>query len=66
MKEIVGQSNQTMVIVPPGVVHGYKAIGDQDAWSINLADKLYRGVNKTEEVDEIRWEQMADSPYKIN
>jgi len=62
----VGQSNPVMVIVPPGVVHGYKAIGDQDAWSINLADKLYRGTNKTEEVDEIRWEQIADSPYKIS
>ena len=58
IKEVVGQSNPVMVIVPPGVVHGYKAIGDQDAWSINLADKLYRGTNKTEEVDEIRWEQI--------
>ena len=66
MKKIVGQSNPTMVIVPAGVVHGYKAIGDQDAWSLNLTDKLYRGVNKTEEVDEIRWEQDPDSPYKIN
>jgi len=58
MKEIVGQSNPVMIIVPPGVVHGYKAIGDHDAWSINLPDKLYRGTNKVEEVDEIRWEQI--------
>ena len=65
IKEVVGQSNPMMVIVPAGVVHGYKAIGNQDAWSVNLPDKLYRGVDKAEEVDEIRWEQNPDSPYKI-
>lgn len=66
LREVVGQSNRVMVIVPPGVVHGYKAIGDQPAYSINLPDKLYRGVNKADEVDEIRWEQDPDSPYRID
>ena len=66
MKIEVGESNPTLVIVPPGVVHGYKCIGDRDAWCINLPDKLYRGENKSEEVDEIRWEKDSESPYKIN
>jgi len=61
----VGENNPTLVIVPPGVVHGYKCIGDKDAWCINLPDKLYRGENKSEEVDEIRWEKDINSPYKI-
>lgn len=66
MKMEVGENNPVMVIVPPGVVHGYKAIGDKEAYSINLPDKLYRGKGKAEEVDEIRWEAREDSPYKIN
>lgn len=66
LKIEVGENNPTMVIVPPGVVHGYKAIGDTDAYSINLPDKLYKGVNKVEEVDEIRWELDENSPYKIS
>jgi dTDP-4-dehydrorhamnose 3,5-epimerase len=65
LKIEVGENNPVMVIVPPGVVHGYKAIGDKDAYSINLPDKLYKGEGKKEEVDEIRWEQDPSSPYKI-
>src|SRR3989344_9085895 len=39
----VGQDNPALVIVPPGVVHGYKNISDVDALSINLPNALYRG-----------------------
>lgn len=62
----VGENNPCLVTVPPGVVHGYKCISETPAFSINLPDKLYKGVGKAEEVDEIRWEKQADSPYKIN
>ena len=62
----VGENNPTLVVVPPGVVHGYKCISDTPALSINLPDKLYRGEGKREEVDEIRWEKDPDSPYKIS
>ena len=61
----VGESDPCLVIVPPGVVHGYKCISESGAFSINLPDKLYRGRNKSEEVDEIRWEKDENSPYKI-
>ncbi len=61
----VGEDNPCLVIVPPGVVHGYKCVSTVAALSLNFPDKLYRGVNKQEEVDEIRWEQAVDSPYKI-
>lgn len=61
----VGEKNPTMVIVPPGVVHGYKCVSDTDGWCINLPDKLYKGENKEEEIDEIRWEEDKDSKYKI-
>lgn len=65
MKIVVGDSNPCLVVVPPGVVHGYKCISQIGAYSINLPDKLYRGKGKTEEIDEIRWENQPDSPYKI-
>ena len=65
-KETFGESNPAYVIVPPGVVHGYKCISETGGYSINLPDKLYKGENKKEEVDEIRWEKDPESPYKIN
>ncbi len=65
IKTIVGETNPSLCIVPPGVVHGYKCIGAVPAYSINLPDKLWRGEGKKEEVDEIRWEQDPDSPFKI-
>lgn len=62
----VGENNPSLVIVPPGVVHGYKCISKTPALSINLPNKLYKGQGKKEEIDEIRWEKDPDSPYKIN
>ena len=61
-----GESSPKLVIVPPGVVHGYKCVSEKDALSINLPDKLYKGEGKKEEIDEIRWEEDLDSPYKID
>lgn len=65
IKILVGEKNPIMIIVPPGVVHGYKCVFKNDAWCINLPDKLYRGEGKKDEVDEIRWEDDDNSPYKI-
>ncbi|MEK7167045.1 MAG: dTDP-4-dehydrorhamnose 3,5-epimerase family protein [Patescibacteria group bacterium] len=66
LKIQVGENNPTSIIVPPGVVHGYKCIGNIPAYSINLPDKLYRGKRKIEEIDEIRWEIDPNSLYKIS
>ncbi len=63
---LAGEDNPLMVIVPPGVVHGYKCVSKEEGWCINLPNKLYRDLNKKEEVDEIRWEEREDSPYKID
>ncbi len=65
MKLIVGQSNRVSVIVPPGVVHGYKSISKEGSMSINLPDKLYAGKGKKEKVDEIRHESEKNSKFKI-
>lgn len=65
LKMEVGENNPVTIIVPPGVVHGYKCIGETSAYSVNLPDKLYKGEGKKEEIDEIRWEIDPESPYKI-
>lgn len=65
LKLEAGENDPMAVIVPPGVVHGYKCVSETPAWSINLPDKLYKGQDKKEEVDEIRWEKDPESPYKI-
>lgn len=62
----VGEDNKVSVLIPPGVVHGYKCISEIPALSLNFPDKLYRGQGKKEEVDEIRWEEDESSPYKIS
>ncbi len=66
LKLEVGEGSPKLVVVPPGVVHGYKCISEVPALSLNLPDKLYRGIGKKDEIDEIRWEEKGDSPYHIN
>lgn len=61
-----GESEPAAILVPPGVVHGYKCVSKNDGLCINLPDKLYRGKGKKDEADEIRWEDDPESPYKIN
>ena len=51
-----------MAIVPPGVVHAYKAL--EDGLVLNMPDRLYAGWRKTHPVDEIRHEADPESPYK--
>jgi dTDP-4-dehydrorhamnose 3,5-epimerase len=63
--EVVGgQDNPITVIVPPGIVHGYRNISQKVAGMvINYPDKLYRGWGRKEEVDEIRHEDKEDEFY---
>lgn len=61
----VGEENPCLVLVPPGVVHGYKNVGDQDAFVYNFPNCLYKGKHRQEEVDEIRHEDDLNSRFKI-
>lgn len=64
-KREFGHLNPMAVIVPPGVVHAYKNIGTEPGLVFNAPDRLYRGRDRHEEVDEIRWESDPSSPFKI-
>jgi len=64
-KIVVGETNKVKIIVPPGVVHGYKSISSNGGVCINMPDELYIGMNKKEKVDEIRYENQKDSMFVI-
>ena len=59
-----GKENPIRVIIPFGVVHGYKNISKNEiGMTINYPDKLYRGWGRKEEVDEIRHGDKKDEFY---
>lgn len=60
-----GASQPTRLVVPPGVVHGYKVVGSTSAISYNFPNRLYRGVGRKEPIDEIRHEADPESPYLL-
>ncbi|MDR1962958.1 MAG: dTDP-4-dehydrorhamnose 3,5-epimerase family protein [Planctomycetaceae bacterium] len=62
----VGISNPTAVIVPPGVVHAYRCVSEVPALVLNAPNRLYAGKGKKENVDEIRHENVTDSPFIID
>ena len=60
-----GLDNPITLIVPPGVVHGYKNILSTElGLVINYPNKLYAGWDKHEPVDEIRHEKNEDIFYQ--
>lgn len=56
----------TVVIVPPRIVHAYKNVGASPGLVLNLPNKLYRGWDKQEAVDEIRHESDRNSRFKLD
>ena len=64
-KLTVGETNRVRVIVPAGVVHAYKNIGDVPALVVNCPNRLYAGQGRDEEVDEIRYEGQGESRYVV-
>jgi dTDP-4-dehydrorhamnose 3,5-epimerase len=62
---IAGNERPMCVIVPPGVVHGYKNIADVPGLVVNCPNRLFAGWNRSGPVDEIRHEEDADSPFNM-
>lgn len=62
---IAGEEAPKLIVIPPGVVHGYKNIGAGEAMMINLPNRLYKGEGRSEPVDEIRHESIPASPFRI-
>jgi len=62
---VIENADRMCVIVPPHVVHAYRNAGDSDGMVLNFPDRLYRGWEKKQEVDEIRYEDDLESPFRI-
>ncbi len=63
MTLIMGTASPLIVLIPPGVVHGYRNEGLEPALVFNAPDRLFAGVGRGEEVDEIRHEDDPNSPF---
>ena len=63
--QLCGQSSPCSVVVPPGVIHAYKNVGEIPGWVFNAPNRLYAGQGKREPVDEIRHEDRSDSLYRV-
>ena len=66
MTMVVGQDNPAAVLIPHGVVHGYRNVGDIDGIVINCPNRLYAGTGRKEEVDEIRHENDGESTFSMD
>jgi len=55
-----------LVVIPPGVVHAYKNVGDGPGMVINLPNRLYAGRYRKSPVDEIRHEEKADTIFNLD
>lgn len=62
----VGKDEPMAIVVPKGVVHGYKNIGNIDGMVINCPNRLYMGERKREPIDEIRHEDDTATPYRMD
>jgi dTDP-4-dehydrorhamnose 3,5-epimerase len=62
MTIFVGEDSPKSVLVPKGVVHAYQNLGPGIGIVINFPNRLFKGANRSEEVDEVRHE---DDPQTI-
>jgi dTDP-4-dehydrorhamnose 3,5-epimerase len=63
---LVGESNRQAVLVPPGVVHAYRNLSGIAGVVFNAPNRLYAGWGRSEPVDEIRHENVPDTPYQLD
>jgi len=65
MTLLVGEADAKAVVIPKGVVHGYKNVGGVDGMVINCPNRLYMGEGKREPIDEIRHEDDPETIYRM-
>jgi dTDP-4-dehydrorhamnose 3,5-epimerase len=63
---LAGVDAPKSVIIPPGVVHAYKNVGDVPGMVVNLPNRLYAGKNRMSAVDEIRHEDKSETIFILD
>ena len=64
--EVVGTDKPMALIIPAGVAHAYKNVGAEPGVVFNCPNRLYRGPGRKETIDEIRHEDDAASPFRLD
>jgi dTDP-4-dehydrorhamnose 3,5-epimerase len=60
-----GEDEPLLVIVPPGVVHGYRNTSKTEPGMVlNYPDRLFKGRDRSQPVDEVRHEEKDDEFYR--
>ena len=54
--DLVGEDKPMLLVIPAGIVHAYKNVGDSQGIVFNCPNRLYKGPGRKEPVDEIRHE----------
>jgi dTDP-4-dehydrorhamnose 3,5-epimerase len=62
---VVGEDNPKSVLIPRGVVHAYQNVGSESGIVLNFPNRLYMGVGKKDEIDEIRHEDDPQTIYRM-
>jgi len=62
----VGVDNPQAVVVPVGIVHAYKNVGNEPGIVFNCPNRLYAGWGRKEPVDEIRHEHVEGSEFRLD
>ena len=66
MTVYVGEDNPRSVLVPKGVVHAYRNIGQTAGIVINCPNQLFMGNAKKGPIDEIRHEDDPDTIFRMD
>ena len=62
---LIGPGQRMMFVIPPGVVHAYRNVGDIPGLVMNCPNRLYAGEGRTDPVDEIRHEDDPKSVFQL-
>ena len=65
MTLFVGADNPQAIIVPKGVVHGYRNVGSTPGVVINCPNQLFMGEKKSRPIDEIRHEDDPNTIFRM-
>lgn len=66
MTLFVGADNPASVLIPKGVVHAYRNVGDDLGLAINLPNRLYMGEHRSQTIDEIRHEDDPQTIFRMD
>ena len=66
MELFLGANHPGSVLVPIGVVHGYRCVSHEPGWVFNFPNRLYMGKSKMDPIDEIRHEDDPLNPFVLD